>query len=195
MSAKLRLRFVQGWGAFSFLPKTETAQVCSGPGLPDLVGYFAIVALLLLPDAKSISIGGLQFERLTSEVEKVAKDVSELRQTVTTNISIGASFLDEMRNQFRNQKYTLDQLRGFLPSEARTIERLATIDEVSRDLDSAQFVTLFKVMATILDLIDEAKQATAAELARRAAAGETAEEIAGAQEAHEVVREILDTGI
>jgi hypothetical protein len=179
-----------GLGIFSGLPKTESAQVCSRPGLSDLVGYFVIVAVLLLPDTRSIAIGGLQFERLTSQVKDVAKDVSELRQTIT--ITIGASLVDEAKAQFKNQKATLDQLRVFLPDEARTIERLRRVDNFTQDLDDAQLIALIRMMETIQDLIDEAKQATEALLARQGAAGDTAEEVAGAQEAGEVVRKILN---
>jgi hypothetical protein len=181
-----------GLGIFSGLPKTASSRVCTPPGLSDLVGYFAIIAVLLLPDAKSIGIGGLQFERLTSQVASVGQDVRELRQTVTTTITIGASLIDEMRTHFKTQKMSLDNLRGFLPSEARTAERLHTIDEFARGLDSAPLGSIIKEIGVMEDLIDEVKQATARELARQGAASDTEEEVAGAQEAQEVVREILN---
>jgi hypothetical protein len=52
-----------------------------------------IVALLLLPDAQSITIGasGLKFERLSNEVAQQRRDVDRLAEAVVSLISTNAS--------------------------------------------------------------------------------------------------------
>lgn len=92
---------------------TVTTKVC---GMPDVSGYIyvlAVVGVLLLPDVKTLKIGGLEFERLSSKVEDQTREISQLRQTVSTTINIGAAqgFLEEVRAAVREQKAALDDLR------------------------------------------------------------------------------------
>jgi hypothetical protein len=158
-----------GLGVFSGLPRTETAQVCSAPGFPDLLGYFAIVAVLLLPDAKSIGIGGLQFERLTTEIERQRTDIASLRNTISVSNRVSVqleqlgSTLNELRSGFRRQKEVLDALRNFLPRDKETIGQLSRIDEVARLVDSPEtdlaqvIVQIARVGETMTGLTAEAK--------------------------------------
>lgn len=175
-----------GLGVFSNLPKTAMSRRCAPPGLTDLVGYFAIIAVLLLPDARSIAIGGLQFERLSSQVEKVAQDVGAVRQV----FNIGVSFLDDLKTNFKSQKATLDPLRGFLPDDPGTSEQLTAIDDVAQALDDAPLGALLGIVIAMEGLIQKGRQGAAEELARRAAEQDTAEEAAAGGEADEVIREI-----
>lgn len=77
-------------------------------GLPqNAVAYLPVltlVALLLIPDAKSIGVGSLKFERLTSEVGRQKDTVDRLSEEVPfiksliagsqVNITLGASTVD-----------------------------------------------------------------------------------------------------
>jgi hypothetical protein len=79
----------------------------SGPP-QSTVAYLPVltaVALLLLPDAKSIEVAGLRYERLTNEISQQRRDVDTLRQEVSlignsltasshVNITVGASTID-----------------------------------------------------------------------------------------------------
>jgi hypothetical protein len=82
-------------------PRTETTTVCASPGFSDLTGYFLVIAVLLLPDAKSIGIGGFKFERLTRDIERQTAEIAKLSQQVTTiaqnsqvfNLAVGVAGL------------------------------------------------------------------------------------------------------
>src|ERR1035438_430603 len=58
---------------------TTTTTTCGLPSVSDFVYVLAVVGLLLLPDAKSLSFGGLGFERLTYQVEQQTREIGVLR--------------------------------------------------------------------------------------------------------------------
>ena len=67
-----------------------TTKIC---GLPDMTSYLcllAVVALLLLPDAASIKVGGFEFQRLTGEIKQQANAIDRLGLQVS-QLSLQAS--------------------------------------------------------------------------------------------------------
>lgn len=62
----------------------ETTKSCTLPNVTDYIYVVAVVGVLLLPEAKRIKIGGLEFERLTNEVKRQSDEISRLNQQVTT---------------------------------------------------------------------------------------------------------------
>jgi hypothetical protein len=76
-------------------------KTCGLPDVSDYVYVLAVVVVLLLPDAKSIKIGGLEFERLTTAVREQKDEIGRLSQQVTQvvhnsqnfNVTLGAAAL------------------------------------------------------------------------------------------------------
>lgn len=72
----------------------HVTRTCGLPDVTDFIYVLAVVAVLLLPDAKSIKIGGVEFVRLTSAVRAQTAEISRLSQQVsqvvstTSNISV-----------------------------------------------------------------------------------------------------------
>jgi hypothetical protein len=67
-----------------------SGTVTKSCGLPDITEYIyllAVLAVLLLPEAKSIKIGGLEFERLTTAVREQKEEVAQLTQRVTQAVN------------------------------------------------------------------------------------------------------------
>ena len=178
-----------GLPATSPLPKTETVSACSGVGFSDLTGYFLVIAVLLLPDARSISIGGFRFERLTSKLEDVRREVGALSQNLTQTFNFGADALNEWRAALRKQKAELDEVRESLPDDARTANQLTLVEDVARRSDDASPQDVLYAIVTAANLIDEAKQAAKAAVDRSATVSDT--EVATAQDAADVLRRIL----
>jgi hypothetical protein len=81
-------------------PVCQVTTAASAPvrktcGLPDVTDYIyvlAVVALLLLPDAKSIKIGGLEFERLTTAVREQKDEIGRLSQQVSQVVHLSQNF-------------------------------------------------------------------------------------------------------
>jgi hypothetical protein len=73
---------------------SAVTKTCGLPDVTDFCYVLAVVAVLLLPDAKSIKIGGLEFVRLTNAVREQAAELDRLSQQVsqvvhtTSNISV-----------------------------------------------------------------------------------------------------------
>ncbi len=154
-----------GLAATSQLPKTETVSACSGVGFSD-AGYFLVIAVLLLPDARSISIGGFRFERLTSKLEEVRKEVGALSQNLTQTFNFGADALNELRAGLRSQKAELDEVRESLPDDARIANQLTLVDDVARRSDDASPQDILHASITAATLIEEAKHAATAAVDR-----------------------------
>lgn len=173
----------------SFFPRTETTQACGGVGFPDLTGYLLAIAVLLLPDARSIGIGGFQFERLTSKVDQVSRDVGALSQTVSQTFNFGADALDQLRVGLRKQKAALDKVRGSLPSDGRTSDQLKLVDDVARRSDDAPLTEVLGAIVAAGTLIDEAQRAARAEVDRSVSVSDT--DVATAQEAAQVLPDFL----
>jgi hypothetical protein len=62
-------------------------KTCGLPDVTDFIYVLAVVAILLLPEAKSIKIGSLQFERLTTEVREQKDEITRLSQHVSQVVS------------------------------------------------------------------------------------------------------------
>ena len=178
-----------GLPATSPLPKTDTTSTCTGVGFPDLTGYFLVIAVLLLPDARSIGIGGFRFERLTSKVEEVSKEVGALSQNLNQTFNIGADALNELRAALRKQKADLDEVRGSLPDDEHTTNQLSLVDDVAKRSDDALTPDILHASITAATLIDEAKRAAKAEVDRGVAVSDA--DVATAQDAGEVVNRLL----
>ena len=118
-----------------------TTQTCSLPDVTDFVYVLAAVALLLLPDAQRLKIGGFEFERLASKVEEQTHEIRQLQQTVSTTINIGSDLINQARNGFRETKDILDRVRGFLPQTDEVREQLAAMDQLERRIDGESWPT------------------------------------------------------
>jgi hypothetical protein len=174
-----------GLAATSPLPKTETVSACSGVGFSDLTGYFLVIAVLLLPDARSISIGGFRFERLASKLEEVRKEVGALNQV----FNFGADALSELRVALRKQKADLDEVRESLPTtDARIARQLTLVDDVFKRSDDASPQEILYAIITAATLIDEAMQAAKAAVDRSVTVTDT--EAATAQDVADVLRKL-----
>ncbi len=183
-----------GLGTFSDLPKGETAQICGARGASDLVGYFAIVVVLLLPDARSLKFGGIQFERLTAEVAKQTSEIGQLRQEVSTvvsntnNLSVQVSDVTRLafadfRAYFRTQRAVLERIRLLLPSDPQTIAGLKRIDEFSTRIDADDL--------NPFELIEVSQQMRSLIAAKLTASGTEGDTVVGAENAEDVLPGIL----
>lgn len=175
-------------------PETgTTTTTCGLPNVSDFIYVLAVVGLLLLPEAKSLSFGGLGFERLTNQVEQQTREIGQLRQQVSTTINIGADrgMLDDLRSGVRDMKARLEQSRSALPSDTQTRSLLADFDTIAERTDSASATELVTAAATGHRLLEEARRAAEAQLRRSTAV--TDADVAEAVEAEDVVRDILGT--
>jgi hypothetical protein len=129
---------------------TTTTTTCSLPSVSDFVYVLAVVGLLLLPDAKSLSFGGLGFERLTYQVEQQTHEIGQLRQQVSTTINIGAdrSLLDDLRSGVRDLNGRLSQSRSALPTDALTEDMVREFDDIAQRIDSASATELVNAAFT-----------------------------------------------
>ena len=171
--------------------KTTTTQTCSLPDVTDFVYVLAAVALLLLPDAQKLKIGGFEFERLATKVEEQTHEIRQLQQTVSTTINIGSDLINQARNGFRETKDILDRVRGFLPQTPEVQEQLAAMDLLERRIDGESWPDLFAGIMTMHALIDTAARASAAAVLRSSEAADTAEGEANAEEAESVISDYL----
>lgn len=171
--------------------RTTTTQTC---GLPDITDFFyvlAAVALLLLPDAQRLKIGGFEFERLSTKIDEQTHEIRQLQQTVSTTVNIGSDLINQARNGFREVKDILDRVRGFLPQTPEVQRQLAAIDQLELRAASESWPDLFAGIMTMHALIDAAANASAATLLRMSEATDTAEEEAHAEEAESVISDYL----
>ena len=180
-----------GLPATSPLPRTETTSTCTGVGFPDLTGYFLVIVVLFLPDAKSIGIGGFQFERLTSKVEEVSKEVGALSQNLNQTFNFGADALNELRVWLRKQKTDLDEVRESLPDDERTNSQLVLVDDITRRSDDASPPEILHASITAATLISEARRAAKAEIDRSVDVSDA--DVATAQDAGDVLQRLLRT--
>lgn len=174
-----------GLPASSPLPRTQTTSTCTGVGFSDLIGYFLVIAVLLLPDAKSIGVGGFRFERLSSKVDEVSREVGALSQNLNQTFNIGANALDELRAGLRRQKADLDEVRDSLPDDERTLRELRVVDDVTKRSDDAAPPEIFRASMLAAALIEEAKRAAEEEVDRSAEVG--AADVENAVDAQEVL--------
>jgi hypothetical protein len=171
--------------------QTTTTQTCGLPDTTDLLYVLAAVVVLLIPDARRLRIGGFEFERLSDRIEEQTREISQLRQTVSTTVNIGSDLINQARNGFRETKDILDRVRAFLPQTPEVREQLATIDQLEARAAHESWPDLFAGIMTMHNLIDAAAAASADELVRTSEAADTAEEEAHAEEAGRVISDYL----
>jgi hypothetical protein len=168
--------------------KATTTSTCGLPDVTDFIYVLAAVALLLLPDAQRLKIGGFEFERLASKVEEQTHEISQLRQTVSTTINIGSDLINQARNGFRETKDILDRVRGFLPRTPDIQDQLEAMDRLEGRIDAESWTDLFAGILTMHALIEAAQQASADALVRTSEAADTE---VGSQEAESVISDYL----
>ena len=126
---------------------TTTTKVCGMIDVTDYIYFLAVVGVLLLPDIKSLKIGGLEFERLTTEVNKQSSEIGQLRQQIsnvvqnTNAISVQVGDLrklafPEFRDYFHQQMGALNKVRQLLPPGQQTQADLAKVDDIERRIDT-----------------------------------------------------------
>ena len=168
--------------------KSTTTQTCGLPDVSDFIYVLAAVALLLLPDAQRLKIGGFEFERLSSKVDEQTREISQLRQTVNTTVNIGSDLINQARNGFRETKDILDRVRGFLPDTPEIRTQLDAMDRLESRIDAESWPDLFAGILTMHALIEAAQQASADALLETSEAADTEE---GSEEAHSVISDYL----
>lgn len=169
----------------------KTTQTCGLPDVTDFVYVVAAAALLLIPDAQRLRVGGFEFERLSTKIDEQTREINQLKQTVSTTINIGSDLINQARNGFRETKDILDRVRGFLPQTLEYQDQLAAMDRLERRLDAESWPDLFAGIMTMHALIDAAARASAAALLRTSEAADTAESEAQAEEAESVISDYL----
>jgi hypothetical protein len=138
-----------GSGSTLLYPRTQATTTCAPASWPDFAPYLLLIAVLLLPDAQSIGIGGLKFERLTSQIERQTGEISQLRQQISTVVSASnalsvifnqaAGHFADLRDRFRSQKALIDKIRPLLPADPETLADLARVHEFAGRIDSEDF--------------------------------------------------------
>jgi hypothetical protein len=163
-------------------------RTCGLPDIADFVVVLAAIVVLILPDAQKLKIGGLEFERLSSQVEEQTHEIQRLSQTVSTTVNIGSDLINQARNGFRETKDILDRVREFLPDDGVAVEQLAAMDRLELRIDAESWTDLFAGILTMHGLIEEAK--------RRAFVGPsedaTVEEEATSEAAEPVISDYLE---
>jgi hypothetical protein len=145
--------------------KSTTTKTCGLPDVTDFAYVLAAVAVLLLPDAQKLKIGGFEFERLANRVEEQAHEINQLRNTVNTTVTIGADLADQLKAGFLESMETLALVREFLLKTPQHRTQLAGLDHLAEDIDNAAWRNLIWGIALMHDLIEEAGAASAALLA------------------------------
>jgi hypothetical protein len=170
---------------------TTTTQTCGLPDVTDLFYVLAAVVVLLIPDAQRLRIGGFEFERLSDRIEEQTREISQLRQTVSTTVNIGSDLINQARNGFRETKDILDRVRAFLPQTPEVRDQLAAIDQLEQRAAHESWPELFAGIMTMHNLIDAAARVSAEAVLRTSEAADTAEEEAQAEEAGPVISSYL----
>jgi hypothetical protein len=168
-----------------------TTQTCGLPNITDLFYVLAAVVVLLIPDAQRLRIGGFEFERLSDRIEEQTREITQLRQTVSTTVNVGSDLINQARNGFRETKDILDRVRAFLPVTPDIQEQLAAVDELERRAANESWPDLFAGIMTMHNLIDAAGKASAETLVRTSEAGDTEEGEAQAETAESVISDYL----
>lgn len=174
-------------------PRTTTT--CGLPDISYFVYVLAALVILLLPDAQKLRIGGLEFERLSSQVQQQTHEIRDLRQTVTTTVNIGSDLINQTRSGFSETKDILDRVRGFLPDTAEVRSQLTAMDNLERRIDAESWPDLFSGIMTMHNLIEMAKAESRKRLADQIREAEAPQNVAQAREANTVLSDYLeDTG-
>jgi hypothetical protein len=168
-----------------------TTQTCGLPNITDLFYVLAAVIVLLIPDAQRLRIGGFEFERLSDQIQEQTREISQLRQTVSTTVNVGSDLINQARNGFRQTKDILDRVRAFLPDTPDIREQLAAVDELEERAANESWPDLFAGIMTMHNLIDAAGKASAGTLVRISEDADTEEGEAQAEEAESVISDYL----
>ena len=168
-----------------------TTQTCGLPNITDLFYVLAAVVVLLIPDAQRLRIGGFEFERLSDRIEEQTREITQLRQTVSTTVNVGSDLINQARNGFRETKDILDRVRAFLPDTPEIHEQLAAVDQLQRRAADESWPDLFAGIMTMHNLIDVAGRASAETLLRTSEAADTEEGEAQAEAAESVISDYL----
>jgi hypothetical protein len=173
---------------------TTTTRVCGMLNVTDYIYFLAIVGVLLLPDIKSLKIGGFEFERLTTEVAKQASEIGQLRQEIsavlnnTNNISLQVgdvariAFAD-FRTYFRRQMDVLKKDVSLLPEDPQTVTSLKKLYDVEERIEADDLDPV-----ELLDALQITYLLVAQVMAVSGAGGDT---VVGAQRAEDVLPAIL----
>jgi len=168
-----------------------TTQTCGLPDVTDFVYVLAAVVLLLVPDIQRLRIGGFEFERLSSKIDEQTREISQLRQTVSTTVNVGSDLIIQARNGFRETKDILDRVRAFLPQTKAIQEQLAAVDRLEAHAANESWPELFAGILTMHSLIDAAANASADVMVRTSEEADTAESEAQAEEAESVISDYM----
>jgi hypothetical protein len=164
-------------------------RTCGLPDIADFVVVLAAVAVLILPDAQKLKVGGLEFERLSSRMEEQTRELQRLSQTVSTTVTVGSDLIGQVRDAFREAKDTLDRVREFLqPYDEATEKQLAAMDRLEQRIDAEFWPDLLAATISMNELSEEAKRR--ALLGRRNPA-EIADDEASAQPARAIISDYL----
>ena len=176
---------------------TTTTKVCGMLDVTDYIYVLAIVGVLLLPDMKSLKIGGLEFERLTTEVAKQTSEIGQLRVEVSnvasnTNsirIQVGEvarlAFAD-WRTHFRKQIDVLEKNRRLLPEDTQTASDLEKVDGVEKRIDAEDLDPV-----ELWEAVQIAHRLVACVLAAKGTSGDN---LADARNAGDVLHDLLGGG-
>jgi hypothetical protein len=174
-----------------------TTKACGPPDVTDFVYVLAVVVVLILPDLKSLKIGGFELQRLTDTVHEQTREIDRLTNTVNTTINITAaaqSLTVEARTEFRRLRTALSDLRDYLPGGSDQKAQLAQLDEVGQRADEAQLGELLVACRNLEALIAQARKAkAAADLIQSGREGDTADADQRSKPAPAVTEDILGT--
>jgi hypothetical protein len=170
---------------------TTTTQTCGLPDVTDFVYVLAAVLLLLVPDVRRLRIGGFEFERLSSKIDEQTREISQLRQTVSTTVNVGSDLIIQARNGFRQTKDILDRVRAFLPQTEAIKEQLAAVDRLEAHAANESWPELFAGIITMHSLIDAAANASADAMVRTSEEADTTDGDAQAEGAESVISDYL----
>jgi hypothetical protein len=183
-----------------------STSTCGLPGVSDFAVVLAVVAVLLLPDAQRLRVGGFEFERLSTKLDEQTSEIGQLRQQVSNinTINIGAdlgghdreeasNLIGQARDGFRERKDILDEVRDFLPDTDEVREQLAELDALEGRISAESWPDLVRGTLLAADLIRLAGNTAADVLVRTSEAADTAEGEARAQRADSVIARYLSS--
>jgi len=172
---------------------TTTTKACGMLDVTDYIYVLAIVGVLLLPDIKSLKIGGFEFERLTTEVAKQTTEIGQLRQQIsavqtnTNNIRLQvgrvAGTVEGLSDFFKQQMDVLRKNHDLLPEDEQTTGDLEKVYAVERRIDAgrvnqSQIIAALQIQERLVNLV----------LGSSATEGDTALGAQNAQNAQDVLQ-------
>jgi len=192
-------------GAGGTPTKSTTTSTCGLPDIADFAYVLTVVAVLLLPDAQRLRIGGFEFERLSGKLDDQAQQLGRLSQQIANSITVNVgadqnahdreglspNLIDMARDGFRERKDILDEVRGFLPESAELRDQLSALDHLEQRINAESWPDLIRGTLTADSLIEEARKAAADTLVRISEAADTADGEARSEQADSVISDYL----